>query len=193
MCDRTKQEIPRRIYKPFIKFLTGMLHCTSISPVQEDYQKLGNRISVQEFDLHASQSHSGSSRIMPIEEEMLSLDQKILWMERITHMAEVNNLHVKSLARKLEEKREANRVLRDQIEVLLRENKELRDQNNELLNQNKSLREIIRDETNECTVDVSDSMSKHETRKIKRLKIHLLNACCIRGERTEHEVRERVA
>ncbi|KAF3323589.1 hypothetical protein FCM35_KLT12320 [Carex littledalei] len=191
MCDRTKQEIPRRISKPFMKFLTGMLHCTSISPVQEDYEKLGNRISVQEFDLHAS--HSGSSRIMPIEEEMLSLDQKLLWMERITHMAEVNNLHVKSLARKLEEKREVNRELRDQIEVLLRENKELKDQNNDLLNQNKSLREIIQVETNECTVNVSNSMNKHETRKFKRLKIQLLNACCIRGERTEHEVRERVA
>jgi hypothetical protein len=183
MCDRATPEIRQRFNKSLINFLTGMLHCTSISSVQDDYEKLGNRISVQEFDLHAS--HSGSSRIMPIAEEMLSLDQKILWMERLTYMAEINHLHVKSLARKLEEKREANRELRDQIEVLLRENKELKDRNNELLNENKTVHEIIQNRTNECTVDDPNSMTEHGKRKLSRLKT-LLNALCIRGERAEH-------
>lgn len=179
MRDRATPAIRRRFNKSFIKFLAGMLHCTSISSVQDDYEKVGNS---QEFDLHAS--HSGSSRIMPIEEEMLSLDQKILWMERLTHMAEVNHLHVKSLARKLEEKRDANRELRDQIEVLLKENMELKDRNNELLNENKSLRDIIRDGTIESPINVSDSMNEHGKGKLCRLKSQMLNAFCMRGERT---------
>jgi hypothetical protein len=179
MRDR---EIRQRFNKSLIKFLTSMLQCTSISSVQDDYEKLGNRTSVQEFDLHAS--HSSSSRTTRIGEQMLSLDQKILWMERLTYTAEVNHLHVKSLARKFEEKREANRELRDQIVVLLRENKELKGRNNELLNENNRLHEIIQNRANDCTIDDLNSMNEHGKGKLSRLKTQLLK--CILHQRRKN-------
>nr|CAD1836661.1 unnamed protein product [Ananas comosus var. bracteatus] len=191
----------RRLYRSLAEYCSHFFDRSSISSLSArfegsnvDYKKLSTSdsnpesgIEDPELESHMKrESANGVSMSLNLiaKGRTSSFDRRISCVDRLSDLIEENWIHTNELVRRLENKREANKELRDsRVEKLVRENKMLQEEHSKLVSENLALQMRIRNRLreNEDTMFCSRcSKGKKRRRRfhLSRLKILFLSAFC---------------